>query len=441
MDQYSVKQASFLIFITLVGIIGSVILHISLIFGILPGVTYLILLSLRRGYRFKEILKLGFQGVAKVKIVLFILFLISFLLPSWYLSGTINSMVSITLNAINPHHFFVFSFLTTMLFSMILGSSIGTLSALGVPLISSALFLDLPVEIAAGAVISGAFVGDRTSPFSSAHQLLANILETTVKKQGKAMLFSSITSVFITILFFSILDSRIGAEISSIHNEATSQQAISLIQFIPPILLVALVLFRLNIIFSYLASILSGSLIALYKDVSVIEIFKGFWQGIEGLGGGLSHMYSLLLFIAIAGVYNALLEKLNLIQPLLDKWLQSSSSLISDSIKTTAATIIICVIAGNQTMPIILTGRSFLVHWSNKYGKEELARLMGDTTLLFPAMIPWNVLAIMSSTVINTDLFTYLPYAIFLWILPCLTILVSFFKKSKSYETKYEVSS
>jgi Na+:H+ antiporter, NhaC family len=441
MDQSSVKQAIFLIFITLAGIISSVILHISLIFGILPGVTYLILLSLRKGYRAKEILKLGYQGIGKVKIVLFILFLISFLLPSWYLSGTINSMVTMTLNAINPHHFFVFSFLTTMMFSMILGSSIGTLSALGVPLMSTALFLDLPVEIAAGAVISGAFVGDRTSPFSSAHQLLANILETTVKKQGKAMLFSSITSIVITILFFSILDSRIGAGISAIHSEATSEQTISFIQFIPPILLVALVLFRINIIFSYLASILSGSLIALYNGVSVLEIINGFWHGIEGLGGGLSHMYSLLLFIAIAGVYNSLLEELNLIQPLLDKWLQSSTSMFSDSIKTTAATIIICVIAGNQTMPIILTGRSFLAHWSNKYNKEELARLMGDTTLLFPAMIPWNVLAIMSSTVINTDLFTYLPYAIFLWILPCLTILVSFFKKSKSYETKYEISS
>ncbi|MEH7612688.1 Na+/H+ antiporter NhaC family protein [Gottfriedia acidiceleris] len=440
-NQFSVKQASFLILVTLTGIISSVILHISLVFGILPGLIFLIVLSLKRGYEVRNIMKLSYQGMGKVKIVLFILFLISFLLPSWYLSGTITSMVSITLQAINPHHFFVFCFLTTMIFSMILGSSIGTLSALGVPLISSAILLHIPVEISAGAVISGAFVGDRTSPFSSAHQLLANILETTVKKQGKAMLFTSITAVIVTIIFFSVMDLQFAQGITQTHHEIVSNKNISFIQFIPPILLVVLVLFRINIIYSYVISILSGSLIALFNGTSFSKIVNSFWHGINGLGGGLSHMYSLLLFIAVAGIYNALLEELNIIQPMLDKWLQTSTSMLSDSLKTIGATAVICVIAGNQTMPIILTGRSFLAHWSNKYNKEELARLMADTTLLFPAMIPWNVLAIMSSTVINMKLHEYLPYAIFLWLLPCLTIFINVFKKVKTYETKYEVSS
>lgn len=441
MDHYSIKQAILLIFITLSGIITSVILHISLVFGILPGLLFLIFISLKKGYDFKSILKVSYKGIGKVKIVLMILFLISFLLPSWYLSGTINSMVSITLQAINPHHFFVFCFITTMIFSMILGSSIGTLSALGVPLISTAILLHIPVEITAGAVISGAFVGDRTSPFSSAHQLLANILETTVKKQGKAMLLTSILSVLVTLLFFSMMDVQFGSEISEIHNDIEKVQTLSFIQFIPPILLVILVLFRLNIILSYVMSILSGSLIAMYKGISISEIVNALWHGIEGLGGGLNNMYSLLLFIAIAGAYNALLEELNVIQPFLDKWLISSTSMLSDSFKTVVASFVICVIAGNQTMPIILTGRSFLLHWSNKYGKEELARVMGDTTLLFPAMIPWNVLAIMSSTVVNMELIEYLPYAIFLWILPCLTLIVSFVKRSKSYQSRYEISS
>ncbi|MEH6938840.1 Na+/H+ antiporter NhaC family protein [Bacillus sp. JJ664] len=441
MEQYSVRQASLLIFITLTGIITSVILHFSLVFGILPGLLFLIFLSVKKGYDVKSMLKVGYKGIGKVKIVLMILFLISFLLPSWFLSGTINSMVSITLQAINPHHFFVFCFLTTMIFSMILGSSIGTLSALGVPLMSTAILLHIPLEITAGAVISGAFVGDRTSPFSSAHQLLANILETTVKKQGKAMLLTSILAILMTGLFFSMMDVKYGSNLSVIHNELENVQKISFIHFIPPILLVLLVLFRLNIIVSYVISILSSSFIAMFHGISFSEIVHALWYGIEGLGGGLIHMYSLLLFIAIAGVYNALLEELNVIQPILDKWLLSSTSMMSDSFKTVIASLFICIIAGNQTMPIILTGRSFLSHWSNKYSKEELARIMSDTTLLFPAMIPWNVLAIMSSTVVNMELFDYIPYAIFLWILPCLTLFVSFAKRRKNYQTSYEISS
>lgn len=437
MDKYSVKQASTLILVTLSGIISSVILHISLIFGILPGLIFLIALSLHRGYTFNRIMKLCFTGIGRVKIVLCILFLISFLLPSWYLSGTISSMVSITLHAINPHHFFVFCFLTTMIFSMILGSSIGTLSALGVPLISSALLLHIPVEISAGAIISGAFVGDRTSPFSSTHQLIANILETTVKKQSKAMLLTSVIAIISTIIFFSIKDLQIATGIIDSHHTIASNQSILFIQFIPPALLIGLVLFRINIIYSYMISILSSCLLALYNGISFTKIVKSFWNGIDGLGGGLSHMVSLLLFIAVAGAYNALLEEHNIIQPMLDKWLQTSTSMFTDTLKTVAATAIICLIAGNQTMPIILTGRSFFTHWSNKYSKEELARLMADTTLLFPAMIPWNVLAIMSSTAINMHLHEYLPYAIFLWLIPCLTVFISLFKKKKMYETKW----
>lgn len=440
MEQYSLRQAGLLLFITLAGIITSVILHFSLVFGILPGSLFLIYVSLKKGYDMKRLLTIGYEGIGKVKIVLMILFLISFLLPTWFLSGTINSMVSVTLQAINPHHFFVFCFLTTMIFSMILGSSIGTLSALGVPLMSTAVLLHIPIDITAGAVISGAFVGDRTSPFSSAHQLLANILQITVKKQGKAMLLTSVLAILVSVLFFNMMDVRYASDLYVIHHELDKVQKISFIHFLPPILLVLLVLCRLNIILSYVISILSGSFIAIVNDISISEIVHALWYGIDGLGGGLIHMYSLLLFIAIAGVYNAMLEELNVIQPILDKWLISSTSIVSDSFKTVIASLFICIIAGNQTMPIILTGRSFITHWTTKYSKEELARVMSDTTLLFPAMIPWNVLAIMSGTVVNMKLYDYIPYAIFLWILPCLTLIVSFAKKRKDYQTSYEIS-
>ncbi|MDF2790026.1 MAG: Na+/H+ antiporter, partial [Neobacillus sp.] len=73
-------------------------------------------------------------------------------------------------------------------------------------------------------------------------------------------------------------------------------------------------------------------------------------------------------------------------------------------------------------------------HWKNKYGEEELARVMGDTTMLFPGMVPWSVLAIMCSTIVGVPILEYLPYALFLWVLPLLTLMVSLFrhvKKSK----------
>jgi Na+:H+ antiporter, NhaC family len=438
MDKYSNKQVILLIVITLLGIILSVIFHKPLVIGFLPGFIFLIHLSRKKGLSFKEIIRISYKGIERIKIVIFILILVSFLLPSWYLSDTITTMVSITIQAVDPHHFFVFSFVTTLIFSMILGTSIGTLGALGIPLISTSMLLQLPIEVTAGAIISGAFVGDRTSPFSGTHQLLSNILEISVKKQGKAMLLTTIVGISISLVFYGFMDIHFGKEIHSLTNDSTVTQNISYVSFIPPFLLILLVVSRVNIIISFLLSILSASAITLVNGESLPIMTEAYWIGIEGLGGGLKHMYGLILFIAIAGAYNNILEELNLIQPFLKKWLQSSKSLMSDSIKTAIAAFIVSLIAANQTMPIILTGRSFLPHWSSKYTKEELARVMGDTAMLFPSMIPWNVLAILSSAVINMPLSSYLPFAIFLWSLPLLTIVVSLFKKQDT-NYQYEV--
>jgi Na+:H+ antiporter, NhaC family len=423
-------QVLFLMIMTLAGIILSVTVHFPLVIGFLPGFLVLVIFCLSKQVGVKNLFYICKNGIFKTKIVLIILSLVSFLLPSWYLSGTISQMVTIALDLITPKHFLVLSFLATMIFSMILGTSVGTLSSIGVPIMSTAIVLHLPVEMVAGALISGAFVGDRTSPFSSSHQLLANTVELPIKRQGKAMFFTTIVAIVIALFFYSISDIVISGSISS-HIQSVAWKDLSIVKFLPPLLLLLFVLFRFSIVTAFLASILCACVIAGFDGILIVKMIRDFWQGIEGLGGGLLHMYQLLLFLALAGAYNGLLEEMNVIKPYLDRWLQTSQSLLSDTIKTLVATLLISMIAANQTLPIILTGRSFLPHWSTKYGKEELARVMGDSTMLFPGIIPWSVFAIMCSTIVGVPLLNYLPYAIFPWILPCITLIVSLYKQMR----------
>jgi Na+:H+ antiporter, NhaC family len=436
LNKFTIKQLAILFIVTLAGVLWSVIFHQPLVIGFLPGFFILVFLAKMKNIPMKQILHIGIRGVYQTRIVIFILFLVSFLLPSWYLSGTIEQMVKVALHFINPEHFFLLSFIVAMVFSMLLGTTVGTLSAIGIPILGTAMVLNLPAEVAAGALISGAFVGDRTSPFSSAHQLLAHTLEITVKKQWNGMLTTTVIAVTLSLFFFSAFDLISGT--AAIKDSVPFRwNELSIISFIPPIILLLLVLFRFGIILAFLSSILSATLIAIINNGSSLGGIAGaFWQGIEGLGGGFIHMYELLLFLALAGAYNGLLEEMNAIQPYLDKWLQTSRSLTSDTIKTFIATLLISFIAANQTLPIILTGRSFLPHWSSKYGKEELARVMGDTTMLFPGMIPWSVLAIMCSTIVGLPILEYLPYAIFLWVLPFLTLFLSMFKHVRKSKVK-----
>ncbi|MBM7694525.1 NhaC family Na+:H+ antiporter [Peribacillus deserti] len=423
MTTFKAKEVIFLFVITLTGVLYSVIAHIPLVIGFLPGFLVLLVLCRQKKVPIKKLLDISFRGAAKTRIVVLILFFVSFLLPSWHLSGTLDQMVAVTLRLLDPNHFFILSFLAAALFSMTLGTSVGTLSAIGVPIMSTAVLLGLPMEITAGALISGAFVGDRTSPFSSAHQLMAHTIEISVKSQQKAMITTTLPAILICCLFYAIIDHFIDIQGKTLF--VNSNGSILFIQFIPPLFLVVMVLMRVKILYGFIASIASAGLIAIYKSLSFSQLLYGFWYGIEGTGGGLAHMYSLLLFIIVAGAYNGLLEELNMIQPYLDKWLKTSKSLKDDSIKIILSTLFISFIAANQTLPIILTGRSFLSHWSKYYKREDLARVMGDTTLIFPGMVPWSILAIMCSTILNVSLFSYLPYAVFLWILPCLTILFS----------------
>ncbi|MCM2532109.1 sodium:proton antiporter [Neobacillus pocheonensis] len=437
MDSYnfSVKQVLCLIIITLSGVVWSVIFHHPLVIGFLPGFLVLVLLSIMKKMTLKKLIHISLKGVNKTRIVILILFLVSFLLPSWYLSGTIDQMVLVALHFILPQHFFVLSFIVALGFSMLLGTTVGTLSAIGVPILGTAIVLHLPVEIVAGALVSGAFVGDRTSPFSSSHQLLSHTVEVPVKRQWKAMLLSTLIAITICLCFYGVFDFFVAGKLT-LNSKPIHWTDLSWIKFIPPLVLILFVLFRISIVYAFLSSILSAAVIAFLDGSSLPKIAADFWYGINGLGGGFLRMYELLLFLALAGAYNGLLEELNVIQPYLDKWLQTSRSLLGDTFKTLAATLLISFIAANQTLPIILTGRSFLPHWASKYGKEELVRVMGDTTMLFPGMVPWSVLAIMCSTIVGIPLLNYLPYALFLWILPLLTLVISFVKQVRHSKIK-----
>ena len=429
--QFSVRQVIGIIAVTLSGVLVSVGIQIPLFFGFLPGYLLLTAVILLKGARPEEVLNRSWEGLKKTRGVIYILLMVSFLLPSWYISGVIDQLVSISLHLITADHFFVSAFFIALIFSMILGTSVGTLSAVGIPIMSSAAALGLPVSITAGALISGAFVGDRTSPFSSSHQLLSHTVEVRTGIQFRRFLPTTLAAILVCMAFYMVLDAGKHSGMTVFSNNVFQWSGLSILKFLPPFILILFVILRLKIIYAFISSVIAAIIISISQGVGILSVSHSLWFGAEGVGGGLSSMYFLLLFLALAGAFNGLLEGYRVIQPLLDHWLSQTTGLINDSIKTIAATFIISLISANQTLPIILTGRSFLKHWNEKYDKAELARVMGDSTMLFPGMIPWSVLAIMCSTIVGVPIISYLPYAVFLWVLPLLTIILSFYKHNR----------
>ncbi|WP_027410321.1 Na+/H+ antiporter NhaC family protein [Anoxybacteroides tepidamans] len=433
---FSNREMLGLLLTTLLGIFISVVCHITLLIGFTPGLLFLIAACKKKGVGTRDLMLMGLRGAMKTKEVIIILLFVSMLLPMWELSGTINEMVALFLHFLSKDHFLFLAFLFMVLTSLLLGTAVGSLSALGIPIISAASSLHLPLDIVAGALISGAFVGDRTSIFSSAYQLLAHTVEVPLYRQLRKLLPTTILAVGLSAALYALFDSMmIPASSAAFSPHISANGGMELfIALMPPAVLLTLVCFRIKIKYAFLSSICCAAAVALLRGVPALAIVNHLWIGGERLGGGVHSMLFLLLFIAVAGVYNGILEELQLVQPFLNRWLADARSLVSYSWRTIVASLFIAVVACNQTLPIILTGRSFLFHWQKNYSREELARIMADSTMLFPGLIPWSILAIMCSTITKVPVLSYMPYAIFLWSLPLMTLFISYGKQVRAKE-------
>lgn len=434
----SSAKLSILLLITLSGIFSAVIFKFSLVIGFLPGLCFLVYTVNRMGLKIRQIVIIGLEGVKKTSGVMWILLLVSMILPTWMLSGTIPQLVSFSLSTISIEYFVLCSFLLSMILSLIIGTSVGALSAIGIPLIAAAEALGLPLSMVAGALVSGAFVGDRTSPLSSAHQLLSHTIEVPVKKQFKAMLPTTITAIIVSVVFYMALDYFKGNFQSVNTGQLFQEQVIPIVFYplLPPILLLVLVIIKIKIRTAFIASIFLSIIISVLHGISVPLIIHNLWLGAPKIGGGIQSMILLIIFIGLAGFYNGIIEKLQLFQPLINRLMKVTDSLVISSSKTMVASFLITMLACNQTLPIILTGRSLLGNWKDSWGSHEFARIMGDSTMLIPGLIPWSMLAIMCSTVLGIPVLHYVPFAIFLWILPFITLLVSYLKQNATKQFK-----
>lgn len=432
MISLSQGEMLWLLAVTLLGIFSAVFFHIPLFIGFFPGLFALAALCVHKGISFRALLQMGRRGALQTKEVVIILLLVSMLLPMWEISGTMEQMVALFLHFLSPKHFLLLSFLFMMGMSLLLGTAVGSLSALGIPLMSVAMSLYLPLPVVAGALVSGAFVGDRTSVFSSAYQLLVHTVETSVYRQLKKLLPTTLLAICFSACFYFFLDLHVSIR-ATLHVAPLHVDTIALF---PPVVLLLLVCFRIKMKHAFFASIICAIVLAYWQGVPILSLSSHLWNGSEQLGGGVRSVLFLLLFIALAGVYNGILEELQVLQPFLDRWLANKKSLMSYTWRTMVASLAIAAVACNQTLPIILTGRSFFFHWQKQYSREELARVMADSTMIFPGLIPWSILAVMCSAITGVSTISYIPYAVFLWSLPLMTLLFSagrqFFSKRPS---------
>ncbi|MZQ81780.1 sodium:proton antiporter [Paenibacillus sp. 5J-6] len=431
------RQLGVTILITILGLAAAYVLHIALAIGFSFGLITLVVIVWRSGAAFRGILRSMWEGIKHTKEVMWILALVGVVIPTWTASGTIPYMIDLGLRVVDPSFFLTFSFVLSVCISMLLGTSTGTLSSVGIPLIGLALLLQIPLPMVAGALVSGAFVGDRTSPFSSANRLVASSTGVSVKDLFKALLPTTIGAGCITFAFFLFCDmSREWhhGEKDLLREQFGTGFNYSIWLLLPVLLLLLSILLRFKTRNGFLLSIASAIGIGIiFQGVTWNQWLHAMWFGYHSSlfdslqTKGLFNMVELIVLIGLAGAFNGILEENRVLEAYMQKLLGgSSTSLFAATFRTALFGLGLGMVSCTQTLPIMMSGRSLLPFWEERFPRSQLARVVADSSLILAAMIPWNMLAIVCGTIVGVPVEQYVSYAPFLWALPICTLIWSY---------------
>ncbi len=427
-------------------LVWDVPIQIALFFEII----IIVCLSFIWGYRWKKIEKMMFSSFRSIGNVIIILFLIGMMIGLWIAIGTVPTMIYYGLETINPEYFLVLSFISTSLVSMAIGTAVGTASTIGLALISIAETLGMSLPLAAGAIISGAYVGDRMSPVSSIANITAHSAEADILEMVKSMMKTTILPYIIAAIVYLIIGLNLGGlgENTGGFLELTaaldSYFMISFWMLLPPILIISMAFLKvptiINLAINIIFSLILGIAITDRSWSGLLNImFQGFDEssGITFIDnilarGGLISMLELISLIIFAVILGGLLEQLGVLDSILKPIVHHITGKIKLAVVTVFSSILSAILGCNQFLAVFLPARMLIPHYDRiKVKRKELARALGDSGLVFSPLIPWNVNALMMTAVLGVDTFYYAPYAFFILLMPLSNILITVIKHKK----------
>ena len=425
----------------------SVYKGVNIFYPLFVGLIVFIIIAYKRGFKLKELMHMVFKGTRKSLIIINILLLIGAITAIWRASGTVAYIVHYGIKLMNPSFFILYAFILCSIVSFLLGTSFGTVGTIGMILMVMVKGGDININIVAGAIISGAYFGDRCSPMSSSANLVATITDTDLYINIKNMFKTSVVPFIAGIIIYGILsfknplhlgESQISAEIMKAYN-------LNWIVILPALIILVLAAFRIDVKLSMLVSIVSGVVIAFFiQKESIADILgyivmgysrseQSFLGGIIA-GGGIASMMKVTLIILVSFALSGVFEGTALLKDV-EKWIYR----LGGKIGIFAAMIVTSIMAGSfgcsQTLAIMLTYQ-LVRNMYNSAGidKYELAVDMENTVIVISALIPWNIAGAVPAAALTADS-SYAIYSYYLYLLPLISLVIKRFKFLGKHKT------
>ena len=417
------------------------------------------IISYRLGYSWEEIEISIVKSISSAMAAMLILLAIGSLSGTWLLSGIVPSMIYYGLKILNPTIFLFAACVVSGIVSLATGSSWSTVATVGIALLGIGKALNIPEGVIAGAIISGAYFGDKMSPLSDTTNLAPAMAGTDLFTHIKYMAITTIPTLGITLIIYFIwgftLDTtQAVADSSTVLLALEEKFSLNPLLFIVPVLVIVMIVKKVPALPALLAGALLGGVAAIIFQPQIIEQVSGV-QGnylkasfiavmnamtttiniqtsdpmISELltAKGMSGMLNTIWLILCAMIFGGVMESCGLLKAIAEqiiKFAHSTGSLVAS---TAATCIFFNFTASDQYMAIAVPGRMYADTYRKRGLKPEvLSRTLEDAGTVTSVLVPWNTCGATQANVLGVATMAYAPYTFFCLISPLMTILQAY---------------
>lgn len=416
------------------------------------GMFALIPFMLKLGFSYPQVEASMFRSMAKALQSGLILLAVGMLIGTWIASGTVPTLIYYGIRLISPQFFLVTTLLFTSVVALTTGTSWGAIGTAGVAMMGVGETLGIPAGMTAGAIVSGAFFGDKMSPLSDTTNLAPTVVGGTLFGHIRHMLWTTVPSYLITAVIFTVLGLQYTAQnvssasVDDLLAYLSGSFQLGLVPLIPIVVLIALMMLKRPALPAIFIAALTGGVIAIVVQGSSLQhMLDVMYQGYaveSGIGmvdsllqrGGLTSMLPLIALFLFALGLGGMLADSGVLEALIASF--------ADRIQHTGVLVLVTVVVSYSLLAIggaiyfssVMTGTLMKPIFDRMGLKpENLSRILEDTATQAGPLIPWTGTGLYTSATLGLPVAAFLPFSFLAFLTPLFTIFYGFSGISMTY--------
>ena len=377
-----------------------VIADVSVVYAMLVGYLVFFSYALYRRFRIKDVLKMSLDGVKTAKNILVTFMLIGVLTALWRAGGTIAAIVCFTTDFMTGGTFVLFAFLVNCLVSFLTGTAFGTAATMGAICMTLSEAIGADPVMTGGAILSGAYFGDRCSFVSTSALLVSSLTKTKLHDNMKGMVKTAIVPFVITCVFYIIYGiavPSVGTSDIAVTQVFSSNFNMGLFAFLPAVVMLSLSFARINVRITMLVTILVSALVCIFNEkAAVLDVVRysvhGFSpenpQVAEMLsGGGVVSMLRVSAIVFISSCYSGIFRKTGLLESLKSVIRKLSKRALPYEL-VLLTSVFSAMISCNQTLSIMLTHQ---ICEEFETDNRKMAIFLENSAVVVAPLVPWSI--------------------------------------------------